>query len=313
MAELAFYLLGALALTAAFQGVRMMAAPYFGQGRDWTRRLSRWTAAGPGAPPTVASANWLEAQIDVQAPFVRRRLIAAGAKFRPDQLLAGAVLLSATLALALRLLGLGLFPSILLGAGAGGGGSALVLTVMIKRRRKLFMVQMPQTVDLIARSLQAGHPVTTAISVAARQMPDPIGPELAEVMAEINFGLDRDAAFRNLLLRFPLTELRLLVASLEVTRETGGNIAEVLLKLSETMRAKAQLRKKVQAISAEGRLTLLVVSALPPIVALGITAFRPGYYSEVASDPLFWPLMSGPPILILIGALIISRMINFKI
>ncbi len=203
--------------------------------------------------------------------------------------------------------------SLLLGVAAGLAIPALIVAVMIHRRRKRFLTQMPQTVDLIARSLQAGHPVTTAISVAGRQMPDPIGPELAEVIAEMSFGLDRDEAFRNLLQRFPLAELRLFVASLEVTRETGGNIAEVLLKLSETMRAKAQLRKKVHAISAEGRLTLIVVSALPPLVGFGITVFQPGYYSGVASNPLFWPLMSAPPILVLLGALIIWRMINFKI
>jgi tight adherence protein B len=184
---------------------------------------------------------------------------------------------------------------------------------MAARRRRQFLEQMPQAVDLIARSLQAGHPVTTAIAVVAKQMPEPIGPEFAKTIAEMRHGLNRDHALRNLLKRFPIAELQMFAASLEVTRETGGNLAEVFLNLADTIRSKAQLRKRVMAISAEGRLTFWVVSALPILVAAAITLLNPTYYKSISSDPLFWPLMSAPPILWGLGTLMLWRMINFRI
>jgi tight adherence protein B len=195
----------------------------------------------------------------------------------------------------------------------GLAGPLVAISWLAKRRRALFLTQLPQAVDLIARSLQAGHPVTTAMSVAASQMPDPVGPEFGKVLAEISYGLDRDAALRNMLQRFPLADLQMLAASLEVTRETGGNVAEVLLTLGDTLRAKQQLKKKIEAISAEGRLSFWVITAMPVAVLAAILALRPSYYGDVAADPLFWPMMVVPPVLLALGALVIWRMINFKV
>jgi tight adherence protein B len=151
------------------------------------------------------------------------------------------------------------------------------------------------------------------MSVAAQQMADPFGPELKVVIAEMNFGLDRDTALRNLVRRFPAPELRMFAASLEITRETGGNVSEVLLGLADRLRQQAQLHRKIEALSAEGKLSFWVVAALPVISAGAILALRPQYYRDVAADPLFWPLMSGPPFLLALGALAIWRMINFRV
>ena len=310
--ELTFYVLGVLALAAAFQSFRMLTAVYLGEGRYWTRRLSRRPDSSQIEMMNTDERGRLEALLDLHVPIIRRQLRLAGLAVRSDQIVAGTILFALLLILAARIVGLGWSGAFFAGA-PGLFVPVMMVKITLDRRRKRFLAQMPQTVDLIARSLQAGHPVTTAISVASQQMPDPIGPELAMVVAEMKLGLDRDQAFRHLLKRFPLPEMRLFVASLEVTRETGGNVAEVLLKLSDTMRAKAQLRKKVRAISAEGRLTLIVVSVLPAVVALGISLAKPGYYTEVAGNPLFWRLMAIPPVLVLLGTFIIWRMINFKV
>ena len=133
------------------------------------------------------------------------------------------------------------------------------------------------------------------------------------VVEEMTYGLDRDEALNNLVQRFPLPELRMFVACLEVTRETGGNLAEVFLKLGEAIRAKDQLRRKVHAISAEGRLTFWVVSALPFIVGGAILLLRPQFFAEVVKDMLFWPMMSYAPVSLVIGSTMIWRMVNFKI
>jgi tight adherence protein B len=282
------------------------------------RRLARPEAAASspsaGGPPADGDASaGLDRLIDARLPGLRRRLLAAGAPFTPSQVVLGSLAAFGLLLVALYLAAVPALVAIALAVWGGLAGPVLVLSILAARRQQRFLQQMPQAVDLMARSLQAGHPVTTAMTVAARQMPDPIGPELSVVIAEMSLGLERDAALRNLLRRFPLPELRMFAACLEVTRETGGNVAETLLNLGETMRAKGQLRKKVAAISAEGRMSFWVVSILPVAVVGMLLLLAPAYFLEVAPDPLFWPLMSAPPILWGIGALMIWRMINFKI
>jgi tight adherence protein B len=251
--------------------------------------------------------------VDGRAPWLRRSLASAGAPFTPVQVVVASLGMTASLLILFKLVGLSLLLAVPAAAWAGLAGPMGLISFLAARRRAQFLAQMPQTVDLMARSLQAGHPVTTAMSVAAHQMPAPIGPEFKKVLGEISLGLERDEALRNMLQRFPMAELQLFAASLEVTRETGGNVAEVLLKLSDTMRSKAQLRKKVEAISAEGKLSFWVISSLPVIVVSALMVLQPHYYAEVAGDPLFWPMMSVPPVLLAIGAFTIWRMISIKV
>jgi tight adherence protein B len=303
---LIFLLLLVMSVPALGAGAWLVLAP----DRGFARRLQRAARAEKDQDKEQSDLGKL---LDRRAPWLRRKLLAAGAPFAPEHVALGAAGLTGGFLLLGAIAGLPMLLVLALAIWGGLAGPYLLIGWMGARRRKLFLAQMPQAVDLIARSLQAGHPVTTAMSVAARQMPDPVGPEFTKVIAEMRHGLDRDAAMRNLLLRFPLAELRMFVASMEVTRETGGNLSEVLLKLSETIRSKAQLRKRVLAISAEGRLTFWVVSVLPIATAGAITLLSPNYYRAVASDPLFLPLMSGPPVLWLIGTVVLWRMVNFRI
>jgi len=318
------YLSALLALGCAAQGLWLTAQSFTRNARQVDRRL-----AGAAPPDSVAPLTPGRAKdepeetpsedgpigrlLDKHAPALRRRMLAARAPFTPTQLVLGSVALFFVFFLLIRLTGGPLLVALAASLWGGLAGPILLISWFARRRRKQFTDQMPQAVDLIARSLQAGHPVSTAMLVASQQMPDPIGPEFGHVVAEINAGLDREVALRHLLQRFPIPELRMFAASLEVTRETGGNLAEVFLNLGEAMRAKAQLRKKVAAISAEGRMSFWVVSILPIAVVSVIMLLRPEYYREVAGDPLFWPMMAGPPTLWMIGALVIWRMINFKI
>ncbi|HEY8571549.1 type II secretion system F family protein [Phenylobacterium sp.] len=271
------------------------------------RKAARANTLAPG------KGGKLEQLVDRWLPKLRQRLEAARAPLTPSQVVLGSLGLFGTMFLTLTMVAVPLMLAFALAVWGGIASPILLISFLANRRRKMFVQQLPQAVDLIARSLQAGHPVTTAMGVAANQMGDPIGPEFSIVISEMNAGLDRDAALQNLLLRFPIAELRMFTASLEVTRETGGNVAEVLLSLSDSMRAKAQLRKKVAAISAEGRLSFWVVSALPLVVAGILSLISPNYYGEVKSDPLFWQMMMIPPVLWLAGALMMWRMINFRI
>ncbi|NEX94603.1 type II secretion system F family protein [Caulobacter sp. 17J65-9] len=306
-----------IAVVLTVEGVWLAVRGLSGENRDVNRRLALARKSGDeqaGLKLIARSQGGrAAAALDARLPWLRQALWAARAPISSAQF--GLIVLGGFIGVFLLLTTSGwrtLF-AVLAAGGVAGLGPLAVLSVMAARRRAKFLEQMPQAVDLIARSLQAGHPVPSALAVVAKQMPDPIGTEFGLVIDEMTYGLDRDEALGNLLQRAPSPELRMFVASLQVTRETGGNLAEVFLKLSEVVRDKAQLRRKVHAITAEGRLSFYVITALPAIVVGGILAMRPAYYVEVASDPLFLPLMSGPPILLVIGALTIWRMVNFKI
>jgi len=203
--------------------------------------------------------------------------------------------------------------SFVFGAAAGVGLPFGVIAILAGQRRSAFLEQFPNAVDLVARSLQAGHPIPVALGMVAEQAPDPIGSEFGITLDEMSFGLDRDEALNNMVNRFPLPELHLFVAAIQVTRESGGNLAEVFLKLSDVIRSKATLRKKVAALTAEGRMSCIVLTALPIVLFTVISVFRPEFYRDVAADPLFVPMMTAPPILLILGATIIWRMVNFKI
>lgn len=195
----------------------------------------------------------------------------------------------------------------------GVGAPYLYVLSARNKRQKAFAEQLPSAIDLVTRGLQAGHPVPVALDMVATEMPDPIGSEFGVAIDEINYGLDRDAAMRAIAQRFPNPDFRFFVAALEMQRETGGNLVEVLEKLSEVIRARANMRKKVEAISAEGRLTAFVVGGLPFAIALIINLINPGYYTDVYTHPLFLIQMGAAFSLWAIGIFMIWKMVNFKI
>jgi tight adherence protein B len=203
--------------------------------------------------------------------------------------------------------------ALVFGVAAGVGIPFGALAFLAAQRKSKFLAQFPNAVDLVARSLQAGHPIPVALGIVAEQAPDPIGTEFGIAIDEMAFGLDRDEALSNMVQRFPLAELHLFVAAIQITRETGGNLAEVFLKLADVIRAKATLRKKVSALTAEGRMSCIILAILPIALFAILNVLRPEFYGAVSSDPLFAPMMTGPPILLIMGVVMIWRMVNFKI
>jgi len=310
-----FYLAAFIAAVLTVEGVWLLLRSTFGD-RHLNRRLSmiRKTGDAGAALSLIADREGgpLSQRLDARFPAVRDTLWAARLKISSGRMLGVTLGLAVFLMLLFGLLDAPVPVALAGGALVGVGMPVLFVQFRAGARRKKFLEQFPNAIDLIARSLQAGHPAPVAIGVVAQQMSDPIGTEFGLVVDEMTYGVDRDQALRNLAERFPAPELMMFVASVQVTRETGGNLAEVFLKLSEVIRTKAQLRKKVMAISAEGRMSCLVVSALPVVVGGAILALRPGYYADVASDPLFWPMMICPPMLLLLGVWTIWRMVNFK-
>jgi tight adherence protein B len=215
------------------------------------------------------------------------------------------------------LAGISIFKASVLNASIAAGmfGVAfpfIYLKFLAGRREKKFADQLPMSIDIMVRGLQAGHPVPVAIEMVAREVEDPIGSEFGHALDEMNYGQDRGAALRNISTRFENAEFRFLVSSIEMQKETGGNLAEILSNLSKVIRERSMMRKKIVAISAEGRMTCFVVGGLPFLLVMAIMALNPSFYTEVIDDVMFWPMIGGGFVLWVLGITWIWRMVSFK-
>ena len=189
----------------------------------------------------------------------------------------------------------------------------LVLQITVGRQRKAFDEQLPDAINLITRGLQAGHPVQVAFGMVSREMADPIGSQFGNAIDEINFGRDRTAALRDIAERFPNPEFLFFIAAVEMQRESGGNLVGILDNLVTVIRERSNLKKKAYAVSAEGRLTAVMVGALPYVLMAFLLLTNASFILDVVDDPNFWPLMGGAWVLWLVGMIMIWRMVNIKV
>ena len=139
----------------------------------------------------------------------------------------------------------------------------LVLRFLRSRRQKAFGAQFPDALDMIVRSLRAGHPTPIALTMVAREMQDPIGSEFGIVVDEITYGADLETALRNLYVRIGQDDLPLFVTAVAIQGSTGGNLGEILENLSAVIRMRFKMRRKIRALAAEGRASALILSSLP--------------------------------------------------
>lgn len=189
----------------------------------------------------------------------------------------------------------------------------LVLRLLATHRTKRFSVQLADAVEMIARSLRAGHPVPTAIGLVADEMPDPIGSEFGLVYDEMTYGKDLREALDDLAKRVPVSDLLYMVLAVRIQYGTGGNLADVLGSLGKLIRERGRLMAKIRALSAEGRASALVLSLLPVAVIGLILLMSPEYYADVADHPGFQKAMGTAAALVIGGVLVMRRIVNFRI
>ena len=195
----------------------------------------------------------------------------------------------------------------------GAVGPVAYLAVLKTRRLKQFGEQLPDALDMMVRSLRAGHPVSIAMGLAAKQMPDPIGTEIGIAVDEMTYGLELSEALANVGDRVDLPDFNYVVVAISIQHDTGGNLAEVLGGLSMVIRSRYRMFKKVRALSAEGKFSAKMLSALPFAFAAMTYSTRPHYYLDVIDDPLFFQVFGGAIALQICGMLIMRKLINFKI
>jgi len=189
----------------------------------------------------------------------------------------------------------------------------LVLKFVRARRQKKFAAQFPDAIDIIVRSLRAGHPVPIAINMVARELGDPIGSEFGTVTDEITYGADLETAMRNLYFRVGTDDLPLFVTAVAIQGSTGGNLGEILENLSGVIRLRFKMRRKIRALAAEGRASALILSSLPIGMFAVINFLVPTFYASVWHEDLTKIGLVLAGCWMGIGNVIMYRMVNFRI
>jgi len=165
---------------------------------------------------------------------------------------------------------------------------------------------------VIVRGLRAGHPFRVALALVAREMPDPVGSEFGIVADEIMFGLDQSVAVNNLGPRVGHSDLSFFSTAVNIQLHTGGNLGEILSRLSRMLRSRSKLRLKIRALSSEGRLSAVALSLTPFILFAIITLLAPDYFFSIKDHPITIPAMILGLAMLAIGNIMLYRMVNFK-
>ena len=195
----------------------------------------------------------------------------------------------------------------------GGIVPLLALQVRANRMRKKMQDQFPVALDVFVRGLRAGHPVAAALDLLTVEMPDPIGSQFGIIVDEVTYGAELRDALHSMAERWDLADMRMFVVSLSVQRETGGNLAEILENLSKVIRERQSMMLKVRALSSEGRMTAIVLTALPILAFTILFTVNPAFYLDVADDSAFVPGFLGLLLLYAIGFITIRRMVDLKV
>ena len=220
-------------------------------------------------------------------------------------------------------------------AGMLGGLAASVLTVFIpimivsglicaaipfvhvwwkrKKRFDSFLEQLPDTLDLISRALSAGHAFSEALHMVSMEMPEPIATEFRKTYEEQNLGLSVKLALENLTARMPILDLKMCVTAVLIQRETGGNLAEILEKVSYTIRERFRILGDLKTLTTSSRMSAWLLCALPIAVALAVTFLNPDYMSVLWKDPRGHYLIATAVSMMIIGMLIIRKILQIKI
>jgi len=298
-ALLGHFLFGAEAKREARSRMERMAAEGLGPG---ARSLLRDGALGgkPGLFERLAAAA------DISA-MARQ----AGIKQSGSAILAaaGAAGIGAALLAWLALGG----PATVLGALCGAAAPYLWLKGRVRARMERFQRQLPDALDLVGRALRAGHAFTGALRMIADECDDPIGPEFAKALDEINYGLSVDEALQNLLARVDCPDLKFFVVSVGIQRESGGNLTEIVGNISNLIRERYKLAGKVKTLSAEGKLSALILILLPFAVGLIIYVLNPDYMSVLWHKDLGRMALMGAGVSMLKGVFWIRRMVNIQV
>ena len=193
----------------------------------------------------------------------------------------------------------------------GFGVPYAIILRRAEKRLKLLSEQLPDALDLMARGLRVGHPISVTLRRVARDMPDPIGSEFGIIEDRISHGVDLATAFREFADRVDQEDVYYLSVCVGIQHGTGGNLARVLLVLSRVIRDRITMHKKIHAISSEGRLSGMILTLMPFLIVGTIYSSTPGFFLDVKDHPIFMPVAIIVGLMIVLQGVILRRLTNF--
>jgi tight adherence protein B len=190
-----------------------------------------------------------------------------------------------------------------------------VIWLLLRRKRRLraFAAQLPQALELIARALRAGHSLAAGFSLVAQEMSEPIGSEFNQTFEEQNLGKPLEESLEALTQRIPNLDLKFFATAIILQRQTGGDLAEILDKIGHLIRERFQIWGQVQALTGEGRLSGIVLLALPPALFAVVYRMNPDYLMLLFTDELGKKMLVGGIVSQLFGALMIRKIVNIRV
>lgn len=236
----------------------------------------------------------------------------ANVQWSAPKLLLNLTLIASLLLAAMTLAGLPL----LAGLGAALAVFVLPILYLIQRRRKRMnkmVQQLPDVFELLSQALRAGHSLASGMQLIANEMPEPAGTEFGRVFHEQNLGLKIEDALQNLAGRMDILDVRFFVTAVLIQRQTGGDLAEVLDKISDVIRDRIKLHGTVQALTAEGRLSGYVLLALPILVYLAMLKINYDYAMVLATHPTGQMMAMFAAVMMIMGWVMIKKIINIKV
>lgn len=263
------------------------------------------------AGPLDGSANLVE-ELLARLGNVNRLFEQADTTLSPTKFVAISAGLGVGAALAFAFTGI--HPAFIPLMAVAAGILPLFWLLMRRRKRlKLFGAQLSDALELIARALRAGHSLAAGFNLVASEMSDPIAKEFGRVFEEQNLGVQLEDALDSLTDRIPNLDLKFFATAIVLQRQTGGDLAEILDKISRLIRERFALYGQVQALTGEGRLSGVVLLALPPVLFVVVWRLNPDYVMPLFTDPLGQKMLAGGVIMQLLGALCIRKIVNIKV
>ena len=182
-----------------------------------------------------------------------------------------------------------------------------------KDRRQLFENQLPEALDFMTRALRAGHGLTVALGMVGDELPAPVGSEFKTTFDHINLGMSFDEALGDLAERIQSSDLNFLVIALTIQRKTGGNLAELLSTLSGTVRERIKLKGKIRVLASEGKLSGVMIGALPFVLGLILSFVNPVYMATLWTTPAGQKLVLAGLVMMMLGALWMWKIVQIKV
>lgn len=274
--------------------------------------------------------NYSEKEVDLlrkktlsQVPWLNRLLLSIRWTQNLDQLLQQAnirhpigffILLSVLLASGGGLIASFVTPVLIVPTIALLGLVPFVYIYVKKRKRmRKFERQLPDTMDLIARALKAGHALSGGLQLVGEEFGDPIGTEFERTVNEINFGVAVPEALKALARRVDCNDLKFFVMSVIIQRETGGNLAEILENIARLIRERFKLHGRIRVLSAEGKLSAIILVAIPFFLGFVLSIINPEYINTLFEDPIGIVLVVFACVMMALGILMMKKMVAIRV